>query len=169
MCRFGRVALLAAFALVAPVLVGCGSSGEQGGSTSGSSDQRTLDRSALVAKADAICSAYRTKFLDTVKLPSDLTDLRGVAAYAAASHDLFQTRHAELAALKPDAATTSQWEAFIDADQGNVDVVGRLEAAARSKVVANIARVTGDSQSVLEKAVAAADAVGATGCGSGPG
>ncbi len=78
-------------------------------------------------------------------------------------------RHAELAALTPDDATKPQWDAFVVADQGNTDVIGRLEAAAKTKVVAKIAKVTGDSQSVLKKAVAAADAVGATGCGSGPG
>lgn len=163
------VVALVALALAAPVLAGCGSSDEKGGATSGSGDQQALDRSTLAAKADAICATYRGKFLDTVKLPSDLTDLASVGTYAAASHDLFQQRHAELAALTPDDTTKSQWDAFIAADQGNVDVVGRLEAAAKTKVVANIARVTGESQSALSKAVAAADAVGATGCGSGPG
>lgn len=172
---FGRISnpwvvvALVALALVAPVLAGCGSGEGEGGPTSGSGDQQALYRSALTAKADAICATYRSKFLDTIKLPSDLTDLTSVGAYAAASHDLFQRRHAELTALKPDDTTRSQWDAFLAADQGNVDVVGRLETAAKTKVVANIARVTGESQVVLKKAVAAADAVGATGCGSGPG
>jgi len=163
------VVTLVALAAVAAVLAGCGSSDEQGGAKSGSGDRQTLDRSALVAKADAICSAYRSTFLDTIKVPRDLTDLTSVATYEAASHDLFQARHAELAALTPDDTTKPQWDAFIAADQGNVDVVGRLEAAAKTKVVATLARVTGESQDVLKKAVAAADAVGATGCGSGPG
>lgn len=163
------VVVLVALALAAPVLAGCGSSDEKGGSASGSGQQQALDRSALAAQADAICATYRSKFLDTVTLPSDLTDLASVGAYAAASHDLFRQRHAELAALEPDDATKPLWKAFVAADQGNVDVIGRLEAAAKTKVVANIATVTGESQSVLKKAVAAADAVGATGCGSGPG
>lgn len=161
--RSGGVALVAALALA-----GCGSGDEKAGSASGSGDQLTLDRGALTAKADAICATYRSKFVD-IRLPSDLTDLTSVAKYAAASHDLFQQRHAELAALMPDDTITSQWDAFIVADRRNVDVVGRLEAAARTKVVAKIAQVTGDSQPVLKKAVAAADAIGATGCGSGPG
>lgn len=163
------IALVAAVAIAALALAGCGSSDEKGGSASGSGDRPTLNRAALAAQADAICATYRSKFLDTVELPSDLTDLASVGAYAAASHDLFQQRHAELAALMPDDTIKSQWDAFITADQGNVDVVGQLEAAAKTKVVAKIAQVTGDSQSVLKKAVAAADAVGATGCGSGPG
>jgi len=156
-------------ALAAPVLAGCGSGDENGGSTGRSGGRQTLSRSALAAEADGICATYRSKFLDTVTLPTDLTDLASVGAYAAASHDLFQQRHAELVGLTPDDATKPDWDAFIAADQGNVDVVGRLEAAAKTKVVANIAQVTGESQAVLQKAVAAADAVGATGCGSGPG
>lgn len=129
----------------------------------------TGGRWAGAAQADAICATYRSKFLDTVELPSDLTDPASVGAYAAASHDLFQQRHAELAALTPDDTSKSQWDAFIVADQRNVDVVGRLELAARTKVVANIAQVTGDSEPVLKRAVVAADAIGATVCGSGPG
>ena len=171
---FGRmpkpvaVVALVALALAAPVLAGCGSSKEKGGSTSGSAGQQTLGRSALDAKADAICATYRSKFLD-IKLPTDLTDVASIGTYAEAAHGLFRNRHVELAALRPDDATKPQWDAFITADQATTDLLGQLEAAAKTKVVARIAQVTGQSQVVLQKAAAAADAVGATGCGSAAG
>ena len=147
--------------LILTALSGCGSGDQQTGTTGGGG----LDRAALAARANAICAKYRSRFLD-ISLPTDLTDLKAVARYAADSHSLFQERHAELAALTPDATAAPRWKAFIAANRKTTDVLGELEAAARAKDVTAMANVTTKSQTLLQQGLAAADAAGATGCGS---
>lgn len=150
-----RTTAILALAVPALGLAACGSS----------SSSDTLDKNALVSKANAICTSFNAK-AKAIKPPTNLADPTQAAAYFGEASTLAKQQHAQLAALKPDDAAKAQWNTYIAADASATDYLGQLAAAAKAKDAAAGQKLLTNLQNVATKVTTAADTFGAKVCGS---
>jgi hypothetical protein len=144
-----RATAIIVLSLSAAALAACGSSD--------SGDSSTLDRSALAAKADAICAAApNTK--------SSAKSIAGVVAFLNKAIAARAKLYDELAALKPDDATKAQWDAVLaDLKQANA-YVPKLLAAAKAQDGLRYRQLLPPWFAADRKASAAATRLGTTHC-----
>jgi septal ring factor EnvC (AmiA/AmiB activator) len=103
-----------------------------GGSDDESSDDGTLSRSELAAKADAICKTGEND-AKTVMAPENLADANDAAAYFAEIVPLHQKQTDSLAALKPDDDAKADWDAFMATQNANQKLLDTILAKAKAK------------------------------------
>ena len=103
-----------------------------GSSDDSSSDDGTLSRSELAAKADAICKTGEND-AKTVTAPASFADANDAAAYFAKIVPLHQKQTDSLAALKPDADAKADWDAFIATQNANQQLLDTILAKAKAK------------------------------------
>ena len=125
MIRRTTIALIAAVASLG--LAACGSSDD-----SSSSDDGTLSRSELAAKADAICKTGEDA-VNTVTAPDNVADASDAEAYFAKVVPLHQKQTDDLAALEPDDEAKADWEAFMAAQTADQELLDTILAKAKAK------------------------------------
>jgi hypothetical protein len=125
-----RKATIVLIALAACLgLAACGGSSDK---KSSNSNDGTLSRSEIAKKADAICKTGETD-AGAVKAPADFSDANAAAAYFEKIVPLHQKQTDGLAALKPDAATKADWDAFMKTQNDNQTLLDRILAKAKAK------------------------------------
>jgi len=132
-------------------------------SACGGSDDATLDKTKLAAKADAICKSTNAKLQ---KLQQPQTIEQAATYYDALSKGL-DAQEASFKALKPADDVKAQWNAFLALVAQNGTKVHALVDAAKTKDNAKGKATAAQIQALTPKLNAAADALGAKGCGSG--
>ncbi len=131
----------------------------------GSSSDKSLDQKALAAKADAICVSYN-KQAKAIAQPKNINDPAQAAAYFQAAHDLAKKQRDELGGLKPADAVKTKWAAYLAAYDEGTTYFQQLADAAKAKDQAAGQKLLTGFQTLSTKINGAADAVGATTCGS---
>ena len=147
-----RAAGVLVAATAALALAACGSSSD------------TLSKSDLAAKANAICKTYNDKGRAIAKPTAN--DPAQIAAYWTAAAKLVEEQQAKLRALKPADDVKADWNAYLALnDQGIADVPAVI-AAANAKDAAAYSAASAKLKALSAKINPAADALGATTCGS---
>jgi len=131
-------------------------------SACGGSDD-TLSKSKIAAKADAICKTTNAK-LKTLAQPQNIQQ---AAVYYAALAKELDAQEADFKNLKPADDVKAQWNAFLALVAQNGTLVHQLVTAAKTTDNAKGKATATQIQALTPKLNAAADAIGATGCGSG--
>jgi hypothetical protein len=122
-----RIATIALIALAACFgLAACGGSDDDASSDDG------LSRTELAAKADTICKTGETD-AEAVKAPASFEDANTAAAYFEQIVPLHQKQTDDLAALKPDAAAKTDWDAFMATQNANQELLDTILAKAKAK------------------------------------
>ncbi len=122
-----RIATIVLIALAASLgLAACG------GADDSSSDDGTLSRTELAAKADAICKTGEAD-AETVTAPASIDDANVAAEYFGKLVPLHQKQTDALAKLKPDAEAKADWDAFMAAQNDNQRLLDTVLAKARAK------------------------------------
>jgi hypothetical protein len=119
----GGAKVLATAVVVSTLVAGCGGS---------SSSSAQLNHSQLVAKADAICTTAQ-KQAHTVAAPTSLADVNQAAPYFDKIAPITNTETQALAALKPDSAAASDWNAFISAQKAANSLLATIHKKADAK------------------------------------
>ena len=145
---------LLGLALPALALASCGSSSDSG-----------LSKTKLAAKANAICANYN-KQAKALKQPSNINDPAQAAAYFQAAHDLAKKQSDEFGSLKPASDVKTQWNTFIAAYDAGTAYLQQLADAATAKDATKGQTLVAGFPAVSNKVNTAADAFGATTCGS---
>lgn len=157
----------ATLALVVPALALTACGGDDKTSTTATTTAAApagLAQAALATKANAICKAANDK-AKTVDLPQAADGAAAAATYFDALAAIAADQQQALAALTPANTVKVKWAAFLALNQEATDTVQDLPAAIRSSQAK--AKVLTDKVGTLSTKInVAADALGATTCGS---
>ena len=154
---WSKAAAAATIAAMSVGLAACGSS------SSGSSSSDTLSRSALVSKAEAICTKAQTD-AKAITPPTDLTDPTVAAAYFDKVAPITQTETDALTALKPADEVKDDYAAFTKAQTDANDLLQTIKKKADAKDASgldDLKKVAGAGDAVST----AAKKLGAKTCG----
>lgn len=159
--------LMAIVAVVLPVLAlgACGS--DDKGTTSATTTAAApagLDQAALATKANAICKTANDK-AKTVDEPQVSGGAAAVSAYFAALAAIAADQQQSLEALTPADAVKAKWETFLQLNREATETVQELPAAIKDSE-AKAKALSAKVGTLSPKINAAADAFGATICGS---
>ena len=135
-----------------------------GGSSSGSSSG--LSKAQLASKTDAICSSASAQ-IKNIQVPGDLTTNRSAAAhYFDQIAPLYEQAILQFRALKPAPSVAAQWDSTVTKFAAVKVLVDDLKAKADSGDRSGIALLN-QIRPLTSAANQAANALGATTCGSG--
>jgi hypothetical protein len=149
MYRKSKLGGLAAIGAVMATVAGCGSGGG-------------LSSTALVSKANAICSSTQ-KSAGAIPSPANLQDASSAAAYFDKIAPLTAKETSDLAALKPDRSAAKDWNAFIAAQKSANDLLQKIKAKADAKDASGLQYLR-QVPAVGTRVQGAATKVGATVC-----
>jgi outer membrane PBP1 activator LpoA protein len=156
----GAVPLLAALCLAA-----CGGSdGSSSRKSTAAAAPKPLTRSALVARANAICRRAKTK-IDAVDVPSNIQDATQAAKYFSQVSDLSDATMADLRRLKAPASIAADWTAYIGKQQEYINLIHTLRDKAEAGDRSGL-RDLQRAPTLNRQTNAAANKVGAKVCGS---
>lgn len=145
----------------AAFVAGCGGGGSNG-------DGDGLARTALAAKADAVCKRANA---DTLKIrrPVSFAEPRQAERYFTAAVTIAERQQRDLAALEPATATKAAWRAFLAEERTGLTLLRTLRDRAAAGdgdgVIAKLGALVPTDNAISEKA----DALGALQCGSAGG
>jgi hypothetical protein len=145
MKRHTRVTTMAVCALGIP-LAACGGSS-------------TLSRTALVAKANAICATAQT----SAKQVAQPTSIAQATTYFDKIAPITDKETANLKALKPDSSVSADWNAFIDAQVAANTLLQSIRKKLDAKDASGIQELR-QVDAVAQRVVSAATKLGATTC-----
>jgi hypothetical protein len=107
-------------------LVGCGSSSNSG-----------LQRSALVAKANAICASANTQ-ANAIRQPSSFQNPAVAAAYFDKIEPIAFSSTEQLQKLSPDSSVSADWSAYMTARKNGLSLLQTLDAKAHARDVSGL-------------------------------
>jgi hypothetical protein len=136
-------------------LSACGSSSDSG--------DKGLSRSALVAKANAICKKAQTS-AEAIQAPASFADPTTAAAYFDQIAPLTETETNDLLALKADDDAQADFAAFTKAQSAANDLLQTIKGKADSKDASGLDDLK-KVQPAGDRVAAAAKKLGATTCG----
>jgi len=116
----------------AMLVAGCG--GDGGG------DRLSLEE--LIAEADAICAKYEEQ-LNALETPQSLEDIERLAEEG---KPIVEEGVNELKALEPPADLEGQWDALMEHNDANVELIDELREAAASDDQARVQEVAAEAQ-----------------------
>jgi cell fate (sporulation/competence/biofilm development) regulator YmcA (YheA/YmcA/DUF963 family) len=154
--KWSKAAAAATIAAMSVGLAACGGS-------SSDSSSGTLSRSALITKAEAICTKAQTD-AKAIEAPSDLTDPTVAAAYFDKIAPITQTETDALVALEPANDVKDDYTAFTKAQTDANDLLQTIKKKADSKDASgleDLKKVAGAGDAVST----AAKKLGAKTCG----
>jgi hypothetical protein len=157
----GALPLLAALCLAA---CGGGGDGSSSQKSAAAAAPQPLTRSALVARANAICRRAKTK-IDAVDVPSNIQDATQAAKYFSEVSDLSDATMADLRKLKAPASIATDWTAYIGKQQEYIDLIHTLRDKAKAGDRSGL-RDLQRAPTLNRQTNAAANKVGAKVCGS---